>query len=85
MSIMTLAAAAAACTTGNKPLASGIDLANMDTTYQPGQSFYMYATGGWQKANPLTAEYSRYGSFDVLQENNNKQLRELIEAAWHRR
>ncbi|MBQ3907688.1 MAG: hypothetical protein II746_00660, partial [Bacteroidaceae bacterium] len=59
MSIMTLAAAAAACTTGNKPLASGIDLANMDTTYQPGQSFYMYATGGWQKANPLTAEYSR--------------------------
>jgi small subunit ribosomal protein S1 len=76
---MTLAAAAAACTTGNKPLASGIDLANMDTTYQPGQSFYMYATGGWQKANPLTAEYSRYGSFDVLQENNNKQLRELIE------
>ena len=79
MSIMTLAAAAAACTTGNKPLASGIDLANMDTTYQPGQSFYMYATGGWQKANPLTAEYSRYGSFDVLQENNNKQLRELIE------
>ncbi len=79
MSIMTLAATAAACTTGNKPLASGIDLANMDTTYQPGQSFYMYATGGWQKANPLTAEYSRYGSFDVLQENNNKQLRELIE------
>ena len=79
MSIMTLSAAAAACTSGNKPLASGIDLANMDTTYQPGESFYMYATGGWQKANPLTAEYSRYGSFDVLQENNNKQLRELIE------
>ena len=39
----------------------------------------MFATGGWQKAHPLTDEYSRYGSFDVLQENNNKQLRELIE------
>ena len=39
----------------------------------------MYATGGWQKANPLTAEYSRFGSFDVLQENNNERLRSLIE------
>ncbi|MCR4920952.1 MAG: M13 family metallopeptidase [Bacteroidaceae bacterium] len=79
MSIMTLAAVAAACTSGNKQLASGLDPANMDTTYLPGTDFYMYATGGWQKAHPLTAEYSRYGSFDVLQENNNKQLRELIE------
>ena len=48
-------------------------------TYLPGTDFYMFATGGWQKAHPLTDEYSRYGSFDVLQENNNKQLRELIE------
>ena len=79
MSILTLAAMTAACTTENKQLASGIDLANLDSTYLPGTDFYMYATGGWQKAHPLTAEYSRYGSFDVLQENNNKQLRELIE------
>ena len=80
MSILTLAAAAASCTTGNKPLGSGIDLANLDTTYSPGTDFYMYATGGWQKAHPLTPEYSRYGSFDVLQENNNKQLRTLIDS-----
>ncbi len=79
MSIMTLAALAAACT-GNKQLGSGLDTANMDTTYLPGKDFYMYATGGWQKANPLTPEYSRYGSFDVLQENNNKQLRGIIES-----
>ena len=78
---MTLAAMMAACTSGNKtPLASGINLSNLDTTYLPGTDFYMYATGGWQKANPLTAEYSRYGSFDVLQENNNKQLRMLIDS-----
>ena len=31
------------------------------------------------KAHPLTAEYARFGSFDQLAENNNKQLRELIE------
>ena len=72
-------AAMAACSTGNKQLASGIDLANLDSTYLPGTDFYMFATGGWQKANPLTAEYSRYGSFDVLQEDNNKRLRSLID------
>ena len=44
-------AAMAACSTGNKQLASGIDLANLDSTYLPGTDFYMFATGGWQKAN----------------------------------
>ena len=65
---------------GDKTLSSGIDLANLDTTFLPGTDFYEFATHGWQVANPLTAEYSRYGSFDVLQENNNKQLRELIDS-----
>ena len=75
-----LTALATACTPGSKQLASGIDLANLDSTYLPGTDFYMYATGGWQKAHPLTAEYSRYGSFDVLQENNIKQLQGIIDS-----
>ncbi len=62
-----------------KQLRSGIDLSNLDTEVKVGDDFYQYATGGWQKAHPLTAEYSRFGSFDVLQENNNKQLRDIIE------
>ena len=77
--VVLLAAMATACT-GNKELKSGINLANLDSTYQVGADFYMYATGGWQKANPLTAEYSRYGSFDVLRENNIKQLQEIIDS-----
>ena len=75
-----LAAMATACTQNSKQLASGIDLANLDSTYLPGTDFYMYATGGWQKAHPLTAEYSRFGSFDQLQEDNNKRLRSLIDS-----
>lgn len=59
--------------------ASGIDLANMDTTVAAGQDFFRYACGGWNDAHPLTAEYSRFGTFDQLAENNQKQLRELIE------
>ena len=75
-----LTAMAAACTDGAGRLASGIDLANLDSTFLPGTDFYMYATGGWQKAHPLTAEYSRFGSFDQLQEDNNKRLRSLIDS-----
>ena len=63
----------------SQQLKSGIDLKNLDTEVKVGEAFYQYATGGWQKANPLTAEYSRFGSFDVLQENNNKDLRDIIE------
>ena len=80
MAMTLFAAALTGCQPGEKTLKSGIDLANLDTTYQVGTDFYEYATHGWQVANPLTAEYSRYGSFDVLQENNNKQLRELIDS-----
>ncbi|MBR6140242.1 MAG: M13 family metallopeptidase [Bacteroidaceae bacterium] len=75
-----LTAMAAACTPSGKQLASGIDLANLDSTYLPGTDFYMYATGGWQKLHPLTAEYSRFGSFDQLQEDNNERLRSLIDS-----
>ena len=74
-----LAAMTSACT-GNRELNSGISLANLDSTYQVGTDFYMFATGGWQKANPLTAEYSRFGSFDVLRENNIKQLQGIIDS-----
>ena len=60
-------------------LTAGIQLANLDTTVSPKVDFYQFACGGWMKNNPLTGEYSRFGSFDKLAENNRKQLRGLIE------
>ncbi len=56
-----------------------IDVANIDTTANPGESFYQYATGGWQEANPIPDEYARYGSFDKLREENQVQIQELIQ------
>ena len=57
-----------------------IDLANLDTSVSPGEDFYQYATGGWQKNHPLKPEFSRYGSFDVIAENAQKNLNDLFAA-----
>lgn len=57
----------------------GLDIANLDTTAIPGNNFFQFATGGWSKANPIPDEYARYGSFDQLRENNQKQIKDLIE------
>ncbi len=61
---------------GNKT--TGIDRANLDESVAPGVDFYDYACGGWMKAHPLTAEYSRYGTFDALGELNRQQVQDLI-------
>jgi len=57
---------------------TGINLKNLDTTTVAGNDFYQYACGGWMKDNPLTGEYSRFGSFDKLRENNLNQLKDLV-------
>ena len=57
---------------------SGLDLSNLDRSVKPVDDFYQFATGGWQKNHPLPAAYSRYGSFDMLQENVNKQVNSIL-------
>lgn len=71
----------AGCSTGKQKaeLTAGIKLANLDTTALPGNSFYQYACGGWVESHPLSPEYSRYGIFTELDENNRKQIQSLIE------
>ena len=73
--MMTMAASLTAC----NQQTTGLKLENMDTTVKPGTDFYQYACGGWIKNNPLKPEYSSYGSFDVVVEENQKRIRELIE------
>lgn len=73
--------ALASCNTPQKEVVkiAAINPANMDTTVAAGADFYEYACGGWIKNNPLKPEYARFGTFDQLLENNQEQLRVLIE------
>lgn len=58
--------------------AQGLQAENLDPSIRPGESFYDYATGGWQRANPLGPEHAHYATFDKLGEQNTAQVDGLI-------
>ena len=74
ISMMALAACAP------KSKAPALDLSYFDTSVSPKEDFYQYATGGWQKNNPLKPEFSRYGSFDAIAEKTQENLNALFES-----
>ena len=63
---------------GKKEKTPAIDPTNFDESVALNEDFYQHFTGGWQKKNPLKPEYSRYGAFDVLRENNEIRINELF-------
>ena len=77
--MISLCALAACGPKGSQQHAPALDLTDLDTTTSPKVDFYQYATGGWQKKNPLKPEFSRYGSFDAISETTQKNLNELFE------
>ena len=77
--VLALAMAAMSCDNKKEVSTAGIEPANLDKTVSPSADFYQFACGGWMSMHPLTDEYSRFGSFDLLAENNRQQLKGLIE------
>lgn len=77
--IPALAFAVTGASAQTTDLKSGLDHNDMDLSIKPGTNFFDYAGGNWRKSHPIPAEYSRYGSFEVLIENNERQLHDLIE------
>ena len=57
----------------------GIKPENMDINVKPGNDFYDFATIGWRNNNPIPNDYTRYGSFEVLIEENQKRVRDIVE------
>jgi putative endopeptidase len=71
----------ASSNTADKPGSWGFDTANLDKTCKPCDDFYQFAMGGWMKANPIPPEYSTFGSFTRLADQNQQNLRQILEDA----
>ena len=59
----------------------GIDLSAMDSAVDPGDDFFRYVNGAWLEEFEIPAEFSNYGSFTVLFERSEAQVKEIIEDA----
>jgi putative endopeptidase len=91
--LVSLSLVAFACATSKPPVAppppkpkpligeNGFALSQVDRSVSPCDNFYEYAVGGWRKANPLPAIYSRYGRFEEVAERNRETLRKILETA----
>ena len=57
----------------------GFDPAAIDQTIDPGDDFFAYANKKWLAANPLPAEFSRFGSFNLLAEKSTADVKSLVD------
>ena len=64
---------------------SWIDPNNFDTSIKPGDDFFTYANGGWLAKNPIPADESRWGTWDILRLRIEEQLKEILETTTDQR
>ncbi|MDQ3088776.1 MAG: M13 family metallopeptidase, partial [Acidobacteriota bacterium] len=59
----------------------GFDIVRMDNSADACTDFFQYSNGTWLKNTEIPAAYSRWGSFNILGENNNDTLKGILETA----
>jgi putative endopeptidase len=62
----------------NNPPKKFIDPANIDPSVKPGDNFFDYANGSWIKQNAIPAKETRWGSFNILHQENTDRLLSLL-------
>jgi len=71
-----------ACSRGTEKAQDGypeaFDAAGMDTTLGPCEDFDNFANGTWKENNPIPSSESRWGSFNILLEENEDKLQEIV-------
>ncbi|MEP6902258.1 MAG: M13 family metallopeptidase, partial [Actinomycetota bacterium] len=57
------------------------DTSRMDTSADACTDFFQYANGTWVKNTEIPAAYSRWGTFNILADNNYALLKDVLENA----
>lgn len=65
----------------NNAQSVGFDYSGMDKKVVPGDDFNAYVNGKWINETEIPGDQSRWGSFSILIEDNNKRLRGIMEEA----
>lgn len=74
----------AACEQHKKETSSlpkGYDISMIDSSIQPCDNFYLFAVGGWLKNNPVPPTEARWGSFNLLKEENLQKIKTILQEA----
>jgi putative endopeptidase len=72
-----LALSVAGC--GQRAREAGINLEAMDTSVQPGNDFYGYANGNWQRTTEIPADRASIGGFYIAFLETERQTTELVQ------
>ena len=62
-----------------KSVISGFDFSSIDRSVSACQDFNQFANGGWIARNPIPAAYSRWGRFELLDEQNLEVLHQILD------
>ena len=60
-------------------LTSGIDQSEFSDTVRPQDDFFDYVNGNWVANTEMPADRARWGTFDALREQSDKDVRTLVE------
>jgi putative endopeptidase len=59
----------------------GIDLAALDPSVKPGNDFFRYVDGHWLATEKIPADRATWGSFAMLREQSDSDVKAIIESA----
>lgn len=64
-----------------KEITPAFDISQIDSSHSACDDFEQFAAGNWLKNNPVPESESRWGSFNVLHDENELQLKTIVEEA----
>jgi putative endopeptidase len=66
------------CDWSSQNMAQGIDISLMDKSVRPQDNFYQFVNGTWMKNTEIPDDKTRWGSFNILRENTDKDVLNIL-------